>query len=359
MHKRSIALGLILCCVLFAGAAALFGRYRLHSLTKFAVRNQDESIDALSFSPDGKLLATIGEHNSRTVVRIWNVETGKLWWAIKPTNHAYPELAFSEDRGILAIGGEELVLFDVQNRMKRPLRTLTSAKAQSLLSFTPAGDLLGVAITDDAIEVRDLLRDKLRWRKESVRGVWSKGILSTHGNMVAGIYGTSGRDETVVILDMRTGEMVQTLEWPRTPILMINFSADGELVAANDFGCKIRVWNVRNGQPIHTMVCAMPFRSLMGCWAIDRDGSTLATGILTIGISGPLGSVWIWDMTTGKVREKLRWNGWWAQYHEGRTDWIADLRFCPRGKLLAIGRHETEWQGDQTAFVRILDFGER
>lgn len=80
-----------------------------------------ESNRAIDFSPDGKLLAAGGLSG---VVRVWNVETGKMLYQIEATRRINA-VAFSPDSQALAIGGES------------PFISIWSAKDGSSISTLP------------------------------------------------------------------------------------------------------------------------------------------------------------------------------------------------------------------------------
>jgi WD40 repeat protein len=94
------------------------------------------------------------------------------------------------------------------------------------------------------------------------------------------------------------------------------YSPDGTSFAYSHFeGLTVEIKSA-GGMKISTL---RGNRGRVHALAFSPDGRTLATG----GLGAPL---CLWDVTTGKVRVELA----------ERTDFVADLVFCPDGKALAV-----------------------
>jgi WD40 repeat protein len=117
---------------------------------RFALRGLDDAVTAVAFSPDGKLLAAGGYSPE---VQVVDVGTGKVRSSLRTGADACA-LAFSPDGAVLAVGGWEvdlgnptlkagrLQLWDVAAG-KRVL-TLRDPTAVNCLAFSPDGTLLAV-----------------------------------------------------------------------------------------------------------------------------------------------------------------------------------------------------------------------
>ena len=80
------------------------------------------AVNAVAFSPDGKLLATGGEGSA---VRLYSVSTWKAWRTLKGHEVAVRALAFSPNGAMLAAGtgNNTIALWDPQTgELKRMLR---------------------------------------------------------------------------------------------------------------------------------------------------------------------------------------------------------------------------------------------
>ena len=134
----------------------------------FRVEKQTENIEALTFSPNGKVLAS-AEASSR--IRLWNVESGVLLGTLKAAPSS-KVLAFSPDSRLLATGGSEgiIQLWDIHagstssalRRVwntalaRRPIRTFegdTGNTALNAIAFSPDGKKVVSANSDGTVRL--------------------------------------------------------------------------------------------------------------------------------------------------------------------------------------------------------------
>ena len=134
----------------------------------FTVEKQTENIEALTFSSDGKVLAS-AEASDR--IRLWDVESGTLLSTLKaPTS---PKgLAFSPDSRLLATGGSEGIvqLWDIHTGStssalrrvwntalaRRPIRTFEGGTGNTTLNaiaFSPDGKKVVSANSDGTVRL--------------------------------------------------------------------------------------------------------------------------------------------------------------------------------------------------------------
>ena len=134
----------------------------------FSVEKQTENIEALTFSPNGKVLASAGAADR---IRLWDVESGTLLGTLKvaPSSKV---LAFSPDSRLLATGGAEgiIQLWDIHagstssalRRIwntalaRRPIRTFdgdTGNTALNAIAFSPDGKKVVSANSDGIVRL--------------------------------------------------------------------------------------------------------------------------------------------------------------------------------------------------------------
>ncbi len=98
-------------------------------------------VDALTFSPNGRLLASGGESKQ---INLWNVDTGDLKFTLTGHNISTNALAFSPDGKILASSSYGTIyLWDLTNRML--LRKCQTEKGNYVILFSPDSKTLVVA----------------------------------------------------------------------------------------------------------------------------------------------------------------------------------------------------------------------
>jgi WD40 repeat protein len=115
------------------------------------IAEPDKGVESLAFSPDGRLLASVGYQGP---VHLWEVATGKglRQFELKNPTHP-PNLAFSPDGATLAIEDWSVVhLLDVATF--RELRTLDRSQGIGV-AFSPDGRMLAAAGADPLLVIWD------------------------------------------------------------------------------------------------------------------------------------------------------------------------------------------------------------
>ncbi|MFZ5918574.1 MAG: protein kinase domain-containing protein [Chloroflexota bacterium] len=234
----------------------------------------EDAADHLAWSPDGTMLA-IGGHN----IDLYDVQAQQKTLEI-PTGSA-GNVTFSPDGTILAWGNHEGVHFwDTAGWSE--LRTLPGSSGTDDLAFSPDGATLATA-TGNTVKLWD---------------------VSTALN--AGV--ASGAE----LLTIPAGSSINA----------VAFSPDGRTVASGGQG-DIRLWDVStvlnagaaSGQEVHTL---KGHTSWIKSLAFSPDGALLASGSVD-------GTVRLWDVAAGRQVRLL----------SGHTDQVEGVAFSPDGRLLA------------------------
>jgi WD40 repeat protein len=187
------------------------------------LRGHSDEVAGLSFSPDGKTLASTGGMND-TTVRYWEVATGQLRVTV---NRAKEE---SKD-GTEAVDG---------NWQSWPM------------AFSPDGKILArgrgshVKFWDARTgEVKGLAVEGPHHPNTTVQSI----VFSPDGKLVAG-----GRNSGEIDVwetrpadgknDWRIGALKQTLKEHNHPVMALAFSSSGDLLVSGDQDGKVRVWKM-------------------------------------------------------------------------------------------------------------------
>jgi WD40 repeat protein len=327
------------------GALARMGRSHV-----LQVRN----VEAVAFSPDGKLLAV-----ANGSVTLWDASSGRKVRTLAvpdPSESAVSKLVFSSDSKCLAgvgdvvrlwevAAGKEIRIFDYRDNCARP----------SAVAFSPDGRKLAVATATETFArgFSILLFEVGTWRKIRrlrVPGNWVDDLAFTadgkrlaalnsgvarrvrQANTMSGFvtlwdvaggkelvsrtdicpgtlspdgrwYTVKAKTGRVEIHDLAENRRLRTLE-SRDPIQV--FSADGKFLADIDDRPTVRVWEVATGNRVRQIsgdpsrACRPPIEPLWFPLAFSTDGKRLATGAVESSYDNdPWDGVRLWDLDHG------------------------------------------------------------
>ena len=268
------------------------------------------SVDSVSFSPDGKTLAS---GSGDKTIKLWNVVTGQLINTLNGHSRDITSVSFSPDGKTLASGSLDntIKLWNVTTgQLISTLNGHTSGVAS--VSFSPDGKTLASGNGDKTIKLWDVVTGQL------------VNTLNGHSNFVASVsFSPDGKtlasgsaDNTIKLWDVATGKAFNTLNG-RSPVNSVSFSPDGKTLASGSNNT-IKVWNVATGQLINTL-----YGDSTGANSVSfsSDGKTLASA------DSYDNTIKLWDLTTGKPIDTL----------DGHSHAVMSISFSPDGKTLASG----------------------
>ena len=250
------------------------------------------SINALTFSPDGSVLASGGADGT---IRFWNTETGT---SLPPhiTGHtaSVKAVTFFQENSTLvsAAFNGEITFWDVKTPHKPIVHTAGHRDLFPTLVFSPDGMKLASVGAEGSI-VFGGVSGQANWRPDSL----------------------------IRLTDVSTGQELATLTDIGVPS-NLTFSPDGKTVAFSSHG-KISLWNIETGTLFDT---ALPPVSAL---AFSPDGKKLVTGTRE-------GDVGMWNAETGAaVTSSIELDGF-----SNTAASIRALVFSPNGALLAVAKDE-------------------
>jgi WD40 repeat protein len=200
--------------------------------------------NALTFSPDGKLLAECGQHDQ--TVRVWEVPGGRLLHKLELPDLArywHSRVAFSPDGKVLAAYGHNNQSGAVHLWDPATGKFLKRLPGGGALAFSPDGKLLAAGS-----RVWDLAANKELSANDQAHSGAVERVLTGPNDLVV----TASDDNTIRIWDAATARQRQCLvhdSWVRAVAL----SPDGTRLASNSLDDTVCLWDVTTGRKIYQL----------------------------------------------------------------------------------------------------------
>jgi dipeptidyl aminopeptidase/acylaminoacyl peptidase len=284
---------------------------------RMTLRGHSQAVNAVAFSPDGKLLAT-GSVGSP--VHIWDTATGKVIKTL-PEQHVV-SLAFSPDDRTLGVGGRnQVVLWNLETGgvvFKRE-----EASGEFRVAFPPKGTLVMIGKHAWPLftpENEGGVAELWDYAAGELKQVFSKSggciALSQRGHRLAtGNTSTGNTNQTITIWDLASGQLVRSLNtgW----VIAMALSPNGQTLATSYWGPEVKLWDVTNGLQIGSLT-----NNEHRVWslAFSPDGRSLVTG-------GADQMVCLWDVATRQQTKQLK----------GHGSEVISVVFSANGQTLASG----------------------
>jgi len=279
--------------------------------------------------------------------------------------------ALSPDDAILATGGP------FQNFGIR-LVDFNSGKMNAILNghkdividlaFGPTGSILISGSGDKTARIWDVHKNKALHVLKGHQAKVSAVTISTDGTLAA----TGSDDANVRLWNTRTGELIDTLKGHKAKISSVSFTPDGKYLLSGSNDTTIRLWDGKTGRFIKVL---SKIKNGVTYFSISPDGKKLVTGIgpkgmlsdrishvisipsgqkvasfnkhnntvISVDISqdgktvasagGDKNEIYLWDLTTGRIKNKL----------VGKGDSIHSVGFSEDGNLIAWGKEKASF----------------
>ena len=156
---------------------------------------------------------------------------------------------------------------------------------------------------------------------------------------------TTNLDRITRVWDIRTGEVLQTLEGHAFPAIIALFSPDGQKIVTASNDNTARIWDAETGEELHALAGAFETGNVRSA-IFSPDGTKVFTGSIGAGdAEGANGR--IWDVESGRLLQTL----------EGRVNDGVVVAFSPDGRTIVAGVGSTAqiWDVETGAVLRTLE----
>jgi WD40 repeat protein len=297
------------------------------------VAGYNVGVGQISFSPDGKYLATA---NMDGVSTIWELRTFRKVLSLAAFETLPPKaIDYSPNGKLLANGGDAGIVrvWDAESGTELFSRDLGGII--HAVTFSPDGKYLAAASEDGGIKVWDTGTGEVVSSPPRQSGIYGTAFLAE------GTYATTGQDGTTRVWDPLTGQQVLLLAGPTSTVISVDGSPDGKRIVTGAYDGSLRIWDATPGREFMTIP---GHAGIVWKVAYSPDGKRLASASVD-------GTVKVWDASSGALLLSITGG-------EDVADGLISVAFSPDGKLIAAGNMAgriTIWDSHSGEIVNSLN----
>ncbi len=281
------------------------------ALYKVTERNRLENhkgeVTDVSFSPDGKMIATASADNT---VKLWSLD-GKESKILKGHQALVRSVRFSPTGNRIATASWDgtVKLWTREGKLITTLKE-NKKKLDSVygLSFSPDEKTIATADAGGNVKLWTLEGKLIKTFKGHDQPILNLSF-SPDGNTLA----TASQDKTVKLWS-RDGKLLRTLIGHRDWVWSVSFSPNGQKIATASRDETVKLWSIE-GKAIRTLNA---HKNSVTSVSFSSDGKQIAT-------AGADNTVKIWSESGEKLQTLM----------SGHKDWIWSVSFSPDGEMIA------------------------
>ncbi|MDF2388148.1 serine/threonine protein kinase [Nostoc ellipsosporum NOK] len=219
-----------------------------------SLSTHSQAVTSVAFSPNGVILATGSDDKT---IKLWDVDTLAEIFTLCGHSHAVKSVAFSPNGEIIASGSwdKKIKLWDVKTGAE--ICTLTGHKLQvSSIAFSPNGQLLASGSFDRTIHLWQLreIQNRPCYALLGILSGHTRAVLTVAFSPDGKILATGSDDNTIKLWDVNTGQLISTLSSHSWSVMAVAFTADGQTLISASWDKTVKLWRVNTIEEIVTLL---------------------------------------------------------------------------------------------------------
>jgi WD40 repeat protein len=284
------------------------------------------AIQAVAFSPDGRIIAT---GDSDGDIRFWQISDSKQILTLKGHAGWIRSIDFGLNGQMLASGSEDRTvrLWNIVDGKCHKILDEHTDRVESV-SFSPDGQLLASGSHDKTIRLWNIHSGECH----RILPNYDSRVLAIKFSPDSQLLATS-HDKTIRLWNIHDGTCFKTFEGHTSSVLCINFNSSGRILASGSRDGSIKLWDVYDGTCLKTLS-----EHTMAVFSVvfSPDSKILASG-------SEDKTIRLWNIESSQCFKTLT----------GHTSIVTSIDFSPNGKMIVSGSEDRTvriWDCDGRCF---------